>query len=107
MGILADVSTAVVEMTVHGSWSQQLGRQVAASIRLCLAGPSASVIIDLQDLEDPYGISLPFWLSVAYICTVMFDTVTLSARPSNALEVTDVSTVWPAGLSPTVIVAAV
>jgi anti-sigma regulatory factor (Ser/Thr protein kinase) len=64
VGVVADASTAVVEMTVHGSWSQQLGRQVAASIRLCLAGPSASVIIDLHDLQDPYGVSLPFWLSV-------------------------------------------
>jgi hypothetical protein len=64
VGVVADASTAVVEMTVHGEWSPHLGRQVAASLRLCLAGPSSSIIIDLQNLKDAYGVSLPFWLAV-------------------------------------------
>ena len=61
VGITADASTAVVEMTVHGQWSQRLGNQVAAGLRLCRAGPSASIIIDLHDLSDPHGMSLSFW----------------------------------------------
>lgn len=61
VGVTADASTAVVEMTVHGQWSQHLGSQVTAGLRLCRAGPSLSIIIDLHDLGDPYGLSLPFW----------------------------------------------
>ena len=61
VGVTADASTAVVEMTVHGQWSQRLGSQVAAGLRLCRAGPSAFIIIDLHELSDPYGVSLAFW----------------------------------------------
>lgn len=61
VGVVADAGTAVVEMTVHGPWSQHLDSQVTAGLRLCRAGPCASVIIDLHDLSDPYGLSYPFW----------------------------------------------
>lgn len=61
VGITADASTAVVEMAVHGPWSQHLGSQVAAGLRLCMAGPSTSIIIDLHDVEDPHGVSQSFW----------------------------------------------
>jgi anti-sigma regulatory factor (Ser/Thr protein kinase) len=61
VGITADASTAVVEMAVHGPWSRHLGSQVAAGLRLCLAGPSASIIIDLHDVVDAHGASQPFW----------------------------------------------
>jgi anti-sigma regulatory factor (Ser/Thr protein kinase) len=61
VGVTADASTSVVEMTVHGQWSQHLGSQVAAGLRLCRVGPSRSIIVDLHDLGDPYGLSLPFW----------------------------------------------
>jgi anti-sigma regulatory factor (Ser/Thr protein kinase) len=65
VGVLADASTAVVEMTVHGAWSQHLGGQVAAIMRLCLAGPAASIIVDLHDLGDPHGVSLRFWSAMS------------------------------------------
>ena len=61
VSVTADASTAAVEMTVHGQWSQHLGSQVAAGLQLCRAGPSAFIIIDLHDLTDPYGVSLAFW----------------------------------------------
>ena len=61
VGITADASTAVVEMALHGPWSQHLGSQVTAGLRQCLAGPSASIIIDLHDVGDAYGVSKPFW----------------------------------------------
>jgi hypothetical protein len=63
VGVTADASTAVVEMAVHGPWSQHLGSQVTAGLRLCLAGPSASIIIDLHDVADPHGVSQPFWVA--------------------------------------------
>lgn len=61
LGITADASTAVVEMTVHGPWSEHLSHQVDAGLRLCRAGPSTSFIIDLHGMRDPYGLSMPFW----------------------------------------------
>jgi anti-sigma regulatory factor (Ser/Thr protein kinase) len=61
--VTGDASTTVVEMAAHGQWSQQLGKQVSAGLRLCLAGPSVSIIVDLQHVDDPYGVSMPFWLT--------------------------------------------
>ncbi|MEU4558871.1 ATP-binding protein [Actinoplanes sp. NPDC023936] len=63
VGVTADASSTVVEMKVHGPWSQHLGNQVTSGLRLCLAGPSEALIIDLHDVADPHGTSLPFWLA--------------------------------------------
>src|ERR671917_318943 len=43
VGVVADASGAVIEMTVHGRWSQQLAGKAAATLQLCLAGPTASI----------------------------------------------------------------
>ena len=61
--VIADASSTVVEFRVHGEWSRQLGDQVTAGLRLCLAGPSEALIIDLRDLDDLHGVSLPYWLA--------------------------------------------
>jgi anti-sigma regulatory factor (Ser/Thr protein kinase) len=61
--VTGDASTAVVELTAHGSWSPQLGEQVAAQLRLCLAGPATTIIVELRHMSDPYAVSLPFWLA--------------------------------------------
>ena len=63
VAVTGDASTTVVDMVVHGQWSQHLGEQVSTGLRLCLAGPSISIIIDLQHVDDPYGVSMPFWLA--------------------------------------------
>jgi hypothetical protein len=60
VAVTGDASTTVVEMVAHGRWSQHLGKQVSAGLRVCLAGPSVSIIIDLQHVDDPYGVSMPF-----------------------------------------------
>jgi anti-sigma regulatory factor (Ser/Thr protein kinase) len=61
--ITGDASTAVVQLAAHGPWSDHLGEQVTARLGLCFAGPSTAVIIDLQDMDDPYAVSMPFWLA--------------------------------------------
>jgi hypothetical protein len=61
--VTGDATTAVVEMAAHGDWSPHLGDQISAGLRLCLAGPSVSVIIDLHHLDDPSGLSMPFWVA--------------------------------------------
>ncbi|MDI6104140.1 hypothetical protein QLQ12_36665 [Actinoplanes sp. NEAU-A12] len=37
--------------------------QVATTLRLCLAGPATAIIIDLHDVGDLHGVSLPFWMA--------------------------------------------
>ena len=61
--VTADASTAVAEMTVHGRWSPDLGNQVAGGLRLCLASPPTSIIVDLHNLDDLHGVSRRFWLA--------------------------------------------
>ncbi|GAA4934387.1 hypothetical protein GCM10025331_19230 [Actinoplanes utahensis] len=61
--VLADVSGTVVEMTLRGRWSQQLGDQFAALLRDCLAGPVEAIIVDLHEVGDLHGVSLPSWLA--------------------------------------------
>ncbi|MEU4427390.1 ATP-binding protein [Actinoplanes sp. NPDC024001] len=63
VGVVADASSTVVEMKVYGQWSRQLGDQVTAGLRLCLAGPSEALIIDLHEVGDLHGVSLRYWLA--------------------------------------------
>ncbi|MEU4561697.1 ATP-binding protein [Actinoplanes sp. NPDC023936] len=61
MGVVADASTSVIEVTVHGRWSRDLGNEVTATLQLCLAGPASTIIVDLHDLGDLHGASRSFW----------------------------------------------
>ncbi|GIF01964.1 ATP-binding protein [Paractinoplanes rishiriensis] len=60
--VIGDAGMAIAEVAAHGQWSLALGEQVSAAVRKCLAGPSASIIVDLRDLVDPDGVSVSFWL---------------------------------------------
>ncbi|MEU4242587.1 ATP-binding protein [Actinoplanes sp. NPDC026619] len=64
VAVVGDAGMAVVEVAPHGQWSAQLGEEVSAALSMCLAGPSASIIIDLHELVDPHGFSLSFWLAL-------------------------------------------
>jgi len=91
--ITGDASSAVVELTARGAWSEHLGELVAARLRLCVAGPSTAIIVDLQHLDDPYAVSMPFWLaawrqarlepSPAQLTFCLPTTTTLSGRLRN------------------------
>ncbi|MEV4643054.1 ATP-binding protein [Actinoplanes sp. NPDC049548] len=63
VAVTGDATTAVIEMAPHGGWTPHFGNQISACLRLCLAGPSLSVIIDLHHLDDPFGLSMPFWMA--------------------------------------------
>ncbi len=93
VAVTGDASTSMVELAVHGPWSQHLCEQVSAGLRLCLAGPTVSIIIDLQHLDDAYGVSMPFWLrawrqarlgtSPVHLAFGLAATTTLSRRLRN------------------------
>jgi anti-sigma regulatory factor (Ser/Thr protein kinase) len=61
--VTGDATTAVVELAAHSEWSPHFGNQISDCLRLCLAGPTVSVIIDLQHFDDPGGFSMPFWMA--------------------------------------------
>ena len=62
--VTSDADLTVVEVVARGRWSPQLSEELSAVLRMCLAGPSVSIIVDLRDLADPAAASLPFWLSL-------------------------------------------
>ncbi|MEV6600107.1 ATP-binding protein [Actinoplanes sp. NPDC051346] len=78
MQITADFATAVVELSVHGRWSQRLGMDVSAAIRNCLAEPPSAIIADLHDLGDPDGTSMPTWLAARRAAVVQQPPVQLA-----------------------------
>ncbi|MEV6631549.1 ATP-binding protein [Actinoplanes sp. NPDC051470] len=65
VAVTGDAGNTMVEIAAHGRWSPLLCQHLTATLRLCLAGPSAAIIVDLHDLGDPYGASLPFWVASA------------------------------------------
>ena len=76
--VTADFASAVVELTVHGRWSQRLGMDASAVIRKCLAQPPSAIIIDLHDLADHDGTSMALWLAVRRAATVLQPPVQLA-----------------------------
>jgi anti-sigma regulatory factor (Ser/Thr protein kinase) len=62
--VIADIGMVVVEVAPRGPWSPQLGHDVSAVVRMCLAGPPCSIIVNLDDLEDSGGVSASFWLGL-------------------------------------------
>jgi hypothetical protein len=59
----SDERTGITDITVHGRWSHHLGVQVCATIRDGFAERPAAMIIDLHELADPDGDSMPLWLA--------------------------------------------
>lgn len=85
VAVTGDATTAVVEMATHGEWSRHFGDRISACLRLCLAGPSVAVIIDLRHLDDPAGLSMPFWMAAwnrARLAASPVDLVFCLPRPS-------------------------
>ncbi|WP_212994830.1 ATP-binding protein [Actinoplanes auranticolor] len=78
LSVTGDVTTGVVEMAVHGRWSQRLGMDVSTAIRKCLAEHPAAVIADLRDTDDPDGASMPMWLAAGRAGIVMQPPVPLA-----------------------------
>jgi hypothetical protein len=79
---------AVIEITVHGRWSRRLGDEVTTEIRRRFAAHPRAVIIDLRDLSDPDGASLPLWLAARRAATVVRPPVQLALclHPATVLD---------------------
>jgi anti-sigma regulatory factor (Ser/Thr protein kinase) len=59
----SDVGTEVLEVAVHGQWGVRLRQEVYRGIYKCLAEHPAALLVDLDDLSDPGGLSLAMWLA--------------------------------------------
>jgi hypothetical protein len=80
-GLPSVTSTGTVELPeieVHGRWSYRLGAEVSDGIRHRLRERPAAMIIDLGDLVDPDGASLPLWLATRRACAVVRPAVGLA-----------------------------
>jgi anti-sigma regulatory factor (Ser/Thr protein kinase) len=82
-----DVENAVVELAVHGRWSQRLGVDVSAGVRKCLAEHPVAVIADLHDMGDPKAASVAIWLAARRAGTALQPPVplVLSLSPGTVL----------------------
>lgn len=83
----ADIDTAVIELAVHGRWSQRLGVDVSAGVRKCLAEHPVALIADLHDMQDPKAASVPAWLAARRAGTALQPDVrlVLSLSPGTML----------------------
>jgi hypothetical protein len=61
--LISDIDTAMIEMAVRGRWDRRLCLDISSATRKCFAEHPSALIIDLSDLSDPDGASMPFWLS--------------------------------------------
>jgi hypothetical protein len=61
--VVADVETDTVEIMVRGRWNQRLGMDIYTSIRKCLAGHPAALIVDVQQMDDFSAASATMWLA--------------------------------------------
>jgi hypothetical protein len=79
---------ATLEIAVHGRWSRRLGDEITAEIRRCFAAHPLAVLIDLHDLTDPDGASLPLWLAARRAATVVRPPVRLALclSPGTVLD---------------------
>lgn len=60
---VSDVLTAVTELAVHGRWDNRMAVDISTAIRKCHVEQPRAMIVDLYDLGDPQGDSMPLWLS--------------------------------------------
>ncbi|MFI7602500.1 ATP-binding protein [Actinoplanes sp. NPDC049681] len=77
--VIADVDTAIVEVTVSGRWDRRLREASSRVLRGCLAAHPAAIIMDLHDLNDPSGASVAGWRSARRWGEGMHDSVPVVA----------------------------
>ncbi|MFI5495910.1 ATP-binding protein [Actinoplanes sp. NPDC051859] len=63
VAVTSDVGTAVTELAVHGRWERRMAAELSTAIRKCHAEQPRAVIVNLHDLGDPLGDSMPLWLT--------------------------------------------
>ncbi|WP_433728225.1 ATP-binding protein [Actinoplanes sp. CA-051413] len=63
VNVISDIDTDTVEITVRGRWNQRLGSNTYTSIRKCIAGHPATLIIDVRQMDDFWAASATMWLA--------------------------------------------
>ncbi|MEV6346332.1 ATP-binding protein [Actinoplanes sp. NPDC051851] len=59
-----DPDTAIIEVSVWGTWDRQLSWQARTIMEKCLAEHPTGMIVDLLDLSDPRAVSATLWLTL-------------------------------------------
>lgn len=63
VSVSLDVDSSIVILAVHGLWGVPLRRDTHVAIRKCLSEHPGALIIDLQDVQDPYATSVSLWFT--------------------------------------------
>lgn len=63
LALINDVDSAVIEVAVHGRWSRRLAVDASIAVRKCVVELPRAVIVDLHDMGDGSGESIPLWIS--------------------------------------------
>ena len=62
VAVRGEVDAEITVVSVRGSWDNPLWRQVSLTLRKCLTEHPGGLIVDLAELDDLSGRSVPTWL---------------------------------------------
>ncbi|GLY02493.1 MULTISPECIES: ATP-binding protein [Actinoplanes] len=63
VAVQGDLHADITVVSVHGRWSAALRRQTSVTLRRCLIGQPAGLLLDLTSLDDPTGRGVPTWVA--------------------------------------------
>jgi len=63
VAVTSDFGQEWMELAVHGRWDLKLAGDVRTGIYKCIVEHPTGVLVDLRDLGDPDGASVPMWLA--------------------------------------------
>lgn len=66
VSIESDVDAAVALLAVRGTWNRKLWQGATCALQKCFAEHPEALIVDLSELDDPAGLSLPTWLEARH-----------------------------------------
>ncbi|WP_229075130.1 ATP-binding protein [Actinoplanes sp. DH11] len=59
----SDIASDSMELTVRGLWTRSLAADIRTGVYKCLAEQPATMVIDVWDMRDADGASVPMWLA--------------------------------------------
>ncbi|MEU4560439.1 ATP-binding protein [Actinoplanes sp. NPDC023936] len=59
----SDIASDSIELAVRGLWTRSLAIEIRAGVHKCLAEHPAAMVINVLDMRDPEGASVPMWLA--------------------------------------------
>ncbi|GAA0487157.1 hypothetical protein Ade02nite_11150 [Paractinoplanes deccanensis] len=87
--VSADVDCALTLVTVRGSWSNALRRDVFVCLKKALGEHPTGLVVDLSALDDPHASGLTTWLTMSQVAGAMQPPVRIVACLPSATVLAD------------------